>query len=422
MYQIKKRQKGQAIVLIALAIVGLTGLTALAVDGGNAYAENRQAQNAADSAAFSAALLKIRGGTSDAMNDRVNTIAATNGFDPNDPNTTVTLYSPPQSGYYADCTSTEFDCNEYIQVIITSQTKTFFAPVIGIDTTAVLGESVVHAKPPTAEVLFDGNAVVGLNPRASRHGSDPCGFDTGNSNADEWTLEGGGIFSNGCAYSKNNDSVNLPDDKCVSTVTGADGFTCMQDAPRAYTTEEIAAMMPPVPACDDTAEGGYNVESLTPGHHAGEDFTFSDGIYCIDDFEILFQDNVIVDNATIYVTDKDFDVKFAAGHGFGGTATSSGPYKGYYLIIEMSNNPCERYQDHGSQSIELRGHSNIGIVGTIFAPTACIDFRGNSNGETTHSQVIGYNVTSNGNAEVSVSYDPEENAEAPIPPQIELAE
>ena len=59
---------------------------------------------------------------------------------------------------------------------------------------------------------------------------------------------------------------------------------------------------------------------------------------------------------------------------------------------------------------------------TRLLTTACIDFRGNSNGAATHSQVIGYNVTSNGNASLQIHYDPEENAEAYVPPQIELAE
>lgn len=417
MFRKKNWENGQAIVLLALAIVTLVGFTALAIDGGNAYSNTRQAQNAADSAALSAALAKVRGGTPSEVEALAHNIAASNGYNNNDATTTVTVNNPPLSGAYVGN-------NEYIQVIIESQVETFFAPVVGIDTTESMVEAVSRAKPPTTEVLFDGNAVVGLNPSQSSHGSYPCGFDSGNSNAAKWTLEGGGIFSNGCAHSKNHDSVTLPIDKCVTTVGPAENFTCMQpnQSVLAYSTEDIAEIMPPTPACDDTAEGGYNIESLTSGHHAGEDFTFSNGIYCISDFEILFQDNVIVNNATIYVTDTDFDVKFAAGHGFGGTASTSGPYKGYYLIIAMSNNPCERYQDHGSQSIELRGHSDIGIVGTIFAPTACIDFRGNSNGETTHSQVIGYNVTSNGNADVFVSYTPEENAETPVSPQIELAE
>lgn len=47
-------EKGQAIVILALAIVGLLGFTALAIDGGNAYYIKRNMQNAADAAVVAA--------------------------------------------------------------------------------------------------------------------------------------------------------------------------------------------------------------------------------------------------------------------------------------------------------------------------------------------------------------------------------
>src|SRR5512135_2868091 len=56
---LRKRERGQALVLIALALFGLLGLTALAVDGSHVYAQLRQAQNAADTAAFAAAIARV---------------------------------------------------------------------------------------------------------------------------------------------------------------------------------------------------------------------------------------------------------------------------------------------------------------------------------------------------------------------------
>src|SRR5512141_2701217 len=53
-----RKERGQALVLIVFAIVGLIGLTGLAIDGGNAYSDRRHAQNAADTAALAAALSK----------------------------------------------------------------------------------------------------------------------------------------------------------------------------------------------------------------------------------------------------------------------------------------------------------------------------------------------------------------------------
>jgi Flp pilus assembly protein TadG len=55
-------ERGQALIIIALALVGLVGMVALAVDGGNVFLDRRTAQNAADSAALASALSRIQGG------------------------------------------------------------------------------------------------------------------------------------------------------------------------------------------------------------------------------------------------------------------------------------------------------------------------------------------------------------------------
>src|ERR1043166_5278919 len=51
--------RGQALVLITLAAVGLFAFAALAIDGSAVYSDRRHAQNAADTAALAGALAKI---------------------------------------------------------------------------------------------------------------------------------------------------------------------------------------------------------------------------------------------------------------------------------------------------------------------------------------------------------------------------
>jgi Flp pilus assembly protein TadG len=51
----KRRQAGQAIVLVAAAVLVLTAILALAIDGGGIYLERRQLQNAADAGALAGA-------------------------------------------------------------------------------------------------------------------------------------------------------------------------------------------------------------------------------------------------------------------------------------------------------------------------------------------------------------------------------
>src|ERR1700694_1723578 len=52
-----RKQSGQAVVLVAVAVLVLTAILALALDGGGIYLDKRQLQNAADSAALAGAEL-----------------------------------------------------------------------------------------------------------------------------------------------------------------------------------------------------------------------------------------------------------------------------------------------------------------------------------------------------------------------------
>src|SRR5687768_8620560 len=53
-------EKGQVLILITLAAVGLFGFAALAIDGGMVFSDRRHSQNSSDTAAFAAALARVR--------------------------------------------------------------------------------------------------------------------------------------------------------------------------------------------------------------------------------------------------------------------------------------------------------------------------------------------------------------------------
>src|SRR5687768_7163301 len=59
---IKASEKGQALILITLAAIGLFGFAALAIDGSMAFSNKRHAQNAADTSALAGALSYAREG------------------------------------------------------------------------------------------------------------------------------------------------------------------------------------------------------------------------------------------------------------------------------------------------------------------------------------------------------------------------
>src|SRR3990172_1767730 len=60
MKETKHSESGQVFVILVLALIGLLGFTALAIDGGVVDSERRRAQNAADAGALAAALAKTQ--------------------------------------------------------------------------------------------------------------------------------------------------------------------------------------------------------------------------------------------------------------------------------------------------------------------------------------------------------------------------
>lgn len=400
--KINSSEKGQALIVIALAAVVLFGFAALAIDGSMAFSDKRHAQNAADTAALAGALAYSRGND---ITISAQTRAISNGYDSGTmSDVTVTATDVPSGGCPGNVAGKD------IKVDIVSHVNTSFARVIGRTqiTNAVTATS--RGCGYYVAPLFGGHAIVSLKDTSS-----PCAFDSGNSNSAHWKIKGSGIFSNGCAFSKNGNSVTFVDPgDCATTVGTATGFTsCTPQLGQAISyPDDVLAMMPENP-CDGTP-GDVGLAPPASGS------TFTNGIYCISDLDDYDQEDIHLDNATLYVTDTNFNLKFAGGGGFSGTATSSGDYEDYYMIIAYESDPCQDFNDHDAQVIQYRGNGSGSFQGTILAPSACIDLRGNGEASGLHTQIIGYIVSSNGNAEVYINYDAAENHQEPVYPTITL--
>jgi hypothetical protein len=79
LHKLWKREDGQSLVFIALAVVALIGMAALALDGGYAFAQRRRVQNAADLAALAGARAIGMGKSAAEVNQQVNYYAQANG-------------------------------------------------------------------------------------------------------------------------------------------------------------------------------------------------------------------------------------------------------------------------------------------------------------------------------------------------------
>src|SRR3972149_1041899 len=191
-----KGERGQALVIFALAAIGIFGIVALAIDGSAKFSDRRHAQNAADTAALAGALALVNGQTTEADGVPIWKLdaldrALDNGYDDNHVSNEVWVYrcheidvtSPVDCGPYAGNP-------DYVQAVITSTVNTYFARILGINETVNTVQAVTYAK--KRGPFYDGNLIVALNPY-------PCSGGNGNvqlGGSSTVTLTGGGAFVN----------------------------------------------------------------------------------------------------------------------------------------------------------------------------------------------------------------------------------
>ena len=254
-------ERGQALILIAFAAIGLFAIVGLAIDGSAKYSDRRHAQNAADTAATAASLSKIRGQSDWKLTglDR----ALSNGYDNNLVTNTVNVYTCDEAG--SDCGPYAGKA-KYVKVIITSQINTTFARVIGINQTHNIVQAVAMADSGYTGPAFNGNAIVALV--KSGNGYDAHGTPV-------WNITGGGIYVNSsgsnAATCGGNAGVNAPS---VTTVGGTNfschtvniGTTTTGAAQLSYA--DYASWFPRQPACNGTASksgGQWQTQSGADG-------------------------------------------------------------------------------------------------------------------------------------------------------------
>ncbi len=411
----KPSERGQAIILIVFAIIGIIGLTALTVDGGIAYADRRSAQGAADAAAWAAGLENARGGNIYDIEAAARDVTDQNGYIGDGVRSDVIFeVIDDPSGLCPP----EASPNRQITVRINSYVKTFFAPVIGVDHITNRVVAVTRACGTYRDAIFNGQAVVSCGMKLGT----ACAFDTGNSNVTRWRIIGGGVHSDTCVYTKLANSVTLDPGSCLESVNGAQGaagaLACAQAGSVTCTQDYINSIMPENP-CDGTpGDVGVPLPNI-PMTHSGDPAYVLDGgtgngkVFCVNDandIKDLEQADVELRNATLYINMDSFSLDYAGTNGaLFGLPSQGGIYAALAIVVKPNfANPCTG--PSGPQSLDYRGSSGsyLPLYGTILAPTACVSLRGNAGDSeekvTINSQIVGNLVTSNGDAKITVNY------------------
>jgi uncharacterized membrane protein len=140
------RARGQVLVIMALALVGLMGITGVAVDMGYAYTHRREVQNAADAAALAAGNAMIQGHSQAEADTIARAILAANfSHDPNG----ITPSLPPTTPVYDSAHSGDpvylvngilFSGGE-VRVAVQNTINYSFGRAIGLSTSTIQGQA-----------------------------------------------------------------------------------------------------------------------------------------------------------------------------------------------------------------------------------------------------------------------------------------
>ena len=431
----KVTEKGQALILIAFAAIGLFAFAALAIDGSRAFSDKRHAQNAADTSALAAALAKIRDTTNNRTiwDNAAKTRATSNGYDNNGTTNTVEFYVCGESGSSCNALPQGAKPEEYVEVKIVSHVKTTFARIIG-RTEVINGVSAVaHAVPGYRTSTFGGQALVALN-------KDACpAFDYGGGSMT--TVTGSGIFVNSRCdgtppynlsnqalnSSSNNTTLTVPCYNIVGGKTVRESSLISTGSCASSTNHASAFISNPLDVYNKanipcgTSAGTYTSTTLNPGNYTGAfppgGQTFlNPGIYCIDagnqGFSLSGGQTLTGNNVLIYM--KSGNVSWTSG-GIHLTAMQgvNEAYDGLLLYLAPGN--CS--------NVSITGNGTSRYVGTILAPCSLVKLAGGSstgNQNILENQIIADQIQLTGSNSLNINYNAKQQWQPPVPPEIQM--
>ena len=148
-------ERGQVMVIFALALVAIVAMTGLVLDGGSAFVQRRDMQNVSDSAAMAAGYAYSLGGTAGAATAAARSTAAANG------------YVHGSAGVTVDVTMVNGNPARFFTVAISRPHANNFAGIVGMPSWPVTTTATAQSGRPNGvigalpiifnELAFDGN-------------------------------------------------------------------------------------------------------------------------------------------------------------------------------------------------------------------------------------------------------------------------
>ena len=258
-----------------------------------------------------------------------------------------------------------------------------------------------------------GRAIVALNDA-------PCSGNTNGVNVGgdlQLSIQGGGIFSNGCLAGDGSKYEAMVQDGGVAYVGQISGMMNFEDEDGdPIVVQDVDTKL--LPESLPIIQPDCNLPAVTLDH-IDRSMTLEAGLYCITGedssyaIKLAAKEFLAGDGVTIFIMKGGVDI--SGGAVLDLRAPGDDPVNNaisgvlFYILSE-------------GKEINIEGTSASSIVGLIYAPYSTVTLTGTADADTPinfSTQVIGFNVNLRGNVNMNVIYDPDENWN--LPTSLELA-
>ena len=341
--QPSQRESGQILVLTTVSMIALLGIMAISLDASFMFEKRNQLHAAADAAAKSAAIEVIRNPSvsQSSLEKFADQQIIAHGFQPARLGGTASIVvnRPPLSGTFVGNTN-------YVEVIASESTSTFFANILGWISMTPLATAVAGAGNPSACMIIEDDLTIG-NTALVMNG---CGVSVGDD------LEG--TNPNARIVGTPTPSVGVGG-TCSGTCSGMGILTT--NAPSV--PDPLEGLVPPVSPDPSTCTAGV-AATLNPGCYTSIGptvTTLNPGIYYVTG--TIQIENLTGTNVMIYLT--------GAGHLTSNnnkqlhlTAPTSGPYTGIAIFQDPTN----------VSNFDAGNNFLLDVSGAIYMPGTDVDF------------------------------------------------
>lgn len=393
-----RNRSGATVVIIALALSGIIGFTALGTEVASWYTIKRHMQGAADSAAATAASALAAGEPGSLLGSEAKSVTAIYGFADGSSGTSVTVNYPPKSGNYQSSPAVEVIISQPRPPLLTAlflpTGPTIAVRAVALADTGRTGQACVIALDTNNETSTTVTGSTALNFQG-------CSLYINSPSSAALNLSGGGTIDAASAYLVGNVSgAGLT--TTYGTYTGADPLI----------DPYLNAAVPAYSGCD---QNNYKLNSGQSASlsanssgiyvfcggislQGGATLTLGAGTYILNGGQLGISGNAILNatsGTTIVLTSSSSGGSCAVAQ-IGSnavvniTAPTSGPLSGIAVFQDRGCN-------NKNASNSLAGGATQNIAGAIYFPSEPINYSGGSpTGGAVCTQLIAWTISFSG--------------------------